>query len=130
MTPHSQLGSHPASRTASRIIMSSGRSYLGAYVPLLSQMALAAVALVGLTFAPPARGKVLLIPLTIGARAKLPVEIFRHEALLLGVGPLPGSLVVMEEHQALAMPMLRLGVLALASPPAGCGEFLHPTSAA
>ena len=105
---------------------SSGASKFRAYAPLLSQMALAIVALLGLNFAPPARGKILLIPLTADARARLPAEIIRNEALLFGVGPFEGSLVVVENHQNLMMPMLRLGVLPLAAPPAGCGELLAP----
>ena len=103
---------------------SSGASMFRAYAPLLSQMTLAIVALLALNFAPPAQGKILLIPLTADARARLPAEIVQHEALLVGMGPFAGSLVVVENHQNLMIPMLRLGILALAAPPAGCGDLL------
>ncbi|MBC9034941.1 hypothetical protein IAG41_21325 [Sphingomonas sp. JC676] len=71
---------------------------------------------------PPARGKMILIPIWPGAeRGMLALAIDEH-ALLIGQGPLSNSFVVFGERSAIAAGMLRRGVLVLAAPPAACGE--------
>lgn len=72
--------------------------------------------------APPANGKMLLLPLGSGAARTMIATAVDRQARLVGPGPLAGSFVVSGRRDALAGPMLRNGVLVFAAPPAGCGE--------
>jgi len=98
--------------------------------PFVLQLGVALTGLIGLTFAPPAQGRMLLVPLTASARAQLPIAAFGHHALLLGSGPFRGSLVVTGGPPSLVWTMLRLGVLPVAASPAGCGPFTDGASPA
>jgi hypothetical protein len=102
---------------------SSRKGGISRVAPLVVQLAFALTGMIGVIFAPPASGRMLLVPLTASAQARLPVAVLGHDALLLGTGPLPGSLVVIEDRHDLLWAMLRLGVLPLAASPAGCGSF-------
>ena len=88
------------------------------------QLTLGALALLAVAFAPPAQGRMLLVPVMPGAAAKLPAVALDHDMLLLGVGPFDGSLVVTGDGQALMAPLWRVGVIAIAAPPALCGDLL------
>lgn len=88
-----------------------------------TQLALALVALTVLAFAPPARGPILLVPLTGHAAARLPATAIAHHALLLGVGPVDGSLVVIGDLGTLAPSLLGIGAIALAAPRSWCGAI-------
>jgi len=101
----------------------SPKGKLSRIVAVLVQLVIALAGLIGITFAPPAQGRILLVPLTTTARAILPAVALGHDALLLGSGPLPGSLVVMEDRKNVLWTMLRLGVLPVAASPTGCGAF-------
>lgn len=90
--------------------------------PFLIQLGIALVGMIGIVFAPPAQGRILLVPLTAYAKARLPIAALGPQALLLGSGPFPGSLVVIENRRNLAWSMLRLGILPVAASPAGCGN--------
>jgi hypothetical protein len=83
------------------------------------QIAIAGAALGWLLLAPPVRGEMLLIPLTGKASAELPAIAIRGETRLIGVGPLPGSLVVDGRRADLAHLFLN-ATLVLAATPAGC----------
>jgi hypothetical protein len=83
------------------------------------QSAIAAVALGWLLVAPPARGTMLLVPLTSKASADLPAFAIRGETRLIAAGPLPGSLVVDGRRADLARLFLH-ATLVLAATPAGC----------
>ena len=86
------------------------------------QLGLIASAIAALCLAPPATGRILLVPLSTGAaRAMLPQAIARG-ARLVGDGPLPGSFVVSGDRAALAGPLATAGVALLAAPAAGCGR--------
>ena len=98
--------------------------------PLLAQLGIALAALIGMAFAPPAQGRVLLVPLTAYATAHMPIAALGHRALLLGSGPFPGSLVVMAGQENLTWPMLRLWVLPIAAAAAGCGPSTQGAPAA
>ena len=91
--------------------------------PVLIQIGVALCGMIGIVFAPPAQGGILLVPLTALAQARLPIAALDGHTLLLGAGPLPGSLVVIGGRPNLAWTMLRLGVLPIAASPAGCGRF-------
>lgn len=83
------------------------------------QIAIAAIALGWLLLAPPARGQMLLVPLTHAAGERLPGLAIRGDTRLIAAGPLPGSLVV-EGRRADLSPLLRHATLVLAAPPGGC----------
>ena len=83
------------------------------------QIAIAAVALGWLLLAPPARGQMLLVPLTRVASERLPALAIRGDTRLIATGPLPGSIVV-EGHRADLSALLRHATLVLAAPPGGC----------
>lgn len=71
---------------------------------------------------PPAKGAMLLVPTDAAARrAMLPAAVDAG-ARLVGPGPFAGSYVVFGGRSALVGPLVRLGVLPLAAPPAGCGR--------
>jgi hypothetical protein len=72
--------------------------------------------------APPARGVMLLVPLTHTASAALPRLVFRGDTRLIGQGAIPGSLVVYGRRSDLALPLLTHAVLSLASPEILCGK--------
>jgi hypothetical protein len=84
------------------------------------QIALAALILLTLAFAPPDRGRMLLIPLNgdpihPSLLARLPLVPERP-------GPLPGSLLVFGSSEGQFLHLLKQGVLILAAPHIICGE--------
>jgi len=87
----------------------------------LVQIGAVVAAMVGLAFAPPARGRMLLIPLSPRAATALPAAVVDGGAKLLGTGPVPGSLVVMADRARLGAVSLADGVIILSAPPSLCG---------
>lgn len=79
-------------------------------------------AMVGFAFAPPARGRMLLVPLSPGSAAALPAAAVNGGARLLGVGPIAGSLVVVGQRARLNGVSLADGVIILSAPPLLCGS--------
>lgn len=79
------------------------------------------VMLVMLAFAPPTKGAYLL--LAFDAHAQVARIAIDHDALLLGPGPVPGSLIVFGERSRLFMPAWRAGIVMLAAPSAVCGKI-------
>ena len=88
---------------------------------LAAQFAAALGGLGVLVLAPPARGFQLLVPFGASARARMLPLALEHGALLVGRGPLPGSIVVRGTHAALGHPLAAAGILMLAAPAAACG---------
>ena len=87
--------------------------------PIVVQLALASLALAVVAFAPPAHGRMLLVPLDgrpIGTAA-----IAGRQATPLKSGPLPGSLVVAGDRNLL-QGLWAQRVLVLAAPAALCAE--------
>lgn len=90
--------------------------------------ALAAIHVIGvivmlgsLTFAPPVKGAYLMLALHSDTQtARIAID---HGALLLGRGPVPGSLIVLGERSRLRAPAWRAGILLLAAPAALCGKL-------
>jgi hypothetical protein len=86
--------------------------------PIVSaQLALAASASLLAAFAPPAQGRMLLVPIGSGPVTETMVR--DVSATPLKPGPLPGSWVVDGNRQSLA-PLLSQGILVLAAPAAAC----------
>jgi hypothetical protein len=83
------------------------------------QIVIAAIALGWLLLAPPARGQILLVPLTHVAATHLPALALRGDTRLIAAGPFPGSLVV-EGRRADLTRLFRDSTLVLAVPPGGC----------
>lgn len=87
----------------------------------LVQIGAVVAAMAGLAFAPPARGRMLLVPLAPGGAAKLPAAAVAGGAKLLGTGPVPGSLVVVADRARLDGVSLADGMVILSAPPLLCG---------
>ncbi|SNS56202.1 hypothetical protein SAMN06295912_10941 [Sphingomonas laterariae] len=89
--------------------------------PILAmQLAIAAAALAIIALAPPARGPMLLVPVTPAAATELAALAVASGSRLIAQGPLPGSLIV--DGDALAGALIGHGILTLAAPRSGCGE--------
>jgi hypothetical protein len=85
----------------------------------VGQLALAAVALLVVSFAPPAFGRMMLVPLD---GRPIPVALVEGRlATPLKPGPLSGSLVVEGRRDALAGLFSSEGIVVLAAPEAICG---------
>nr|WP_047166645.1 hypothetical protein [Sphingomonas sp. Y57] len=87
----------------------------------LVQIGAVVAAMIGLAFAPPARGRMLLVPLSAAAAARLPAAALADGAKLLGAGPVPGSLVVVADRAQLGKVSPGDGVIILSAPPLLCG---------
>ena len=72
-------------------------------------------------FAPPASGRMIVIPLFEAAPGDAFTMVSARGALPIGGGPVAGSLVVEGERGALLLPLLSRGYLLLAGTGAGCG---------
>ena len=88
------------------------------YIMPVAQVVSGIVALTALAFAPPERGNLLYLPLTLGAR---PAQAALGDGFaLLARGPL-GSVVVRATHDRDTAALLREGILVTAAPSALCG---------
>lgn len=83
-------------------------------------VAAAAIGAIGLT--PPATGKMLLIPVESAAGSRLTRTAIDTGALIIGRGPIAGSLIVYGDSRRLAAPLLRRGAIAIAAPDTSCGS--------
>lgn len=88
----------------------------------LAQVGMVVAAMLGLAFAPPARGRMLLVPLSSHAAATLPAAALDGGAKLLAAGPVPGSLVVVADRARLGGVSLAAGMVILSAPPLLCGR--------
>ena len=84
------------------------------------QIGAAIVGVSTLHLAPPARGAVLLVPLTPFAQSSLVRTAVNAGASLMAPGPLPTSQVVVNERPGFLLAMLRSGLLPLAASSNGC----------
>jgi len=85
---------------------------------IVVQIGVGMASLALLAFAPPARGKMLLVPMT----DDLPVGRLARDADAALVDRGPGAgLIVRGDREALFWPLLRAGVLTMAAPAGGCG---------
>lgn len=88
---------------------------------LAAQSVLPLFGLIGLYALPPAHGRMLLVPLTQGAKRALAPVAVAQGARLVARGPFAGSLVVEGDRHHLAPALLRRGVIALSADMGGCG---------
>jgi hypothetical protein len=89
---------------------------------LAAQCVLILFGLVGLYAAPPASGRMLLLPLTDDAGSLVAPVAVAAGARLVAKGPWPGSLLVEGRRDQLAPALLRRGVIAVSAQMGGCGE--------
>jgi hypothetical protein len=83
-----------------------------------AQVLLGSLALLSVAFAPPAQGRMLLVPLSGKPVSIATVNSLRATSLL--AGPLPGSVVV-EGDRGPLLALWSQGILVLAAPQAICG---------
>lgn len=89
---------------------------------LLIQL-LAIVGAVGtMAAAPPAHGRMMLVPLSAGAAHGMVAMAVDRGAALIGPGSLPGSLVIEGQRAALFQVLIQHGVALVAAPATGCGR--------
>lgn len=89
-------------------------------LPFVGHCALILFGIVALYAVPPARGRMLLLPMTQSAKGALASVAIAHGARLVAKGPWPGSLVVEGSRAVLAPAMLGRGVVALSTRIGGC----------
>ena len=92
---------------------------LGKIGPIVAQLALAMLALLAVAFAPPAQGRMLLVPLDGVPVSRAAIE--GAAATPLRAGPLPGSWVV-DGNRARLSSLWARGVVVMAAPAALCAE--------
>jgi hypothetical protein len=92
---------------------------LGKTGPIVVQLVLAMLALLVVAFAPPNRGRMLLVPLDGQAVSR--VAIANAAATPLKAGPLPGSWVVDGDRERLSS-LWAQKVIVLAAPAVLCGS--------
>ena len=89
---------------------------------LLAHVAVVLLGLPLLYALPPDRGRILLVPLTDGARHAVARLAIANGARLMAAGPWPGSLVVEGRGDRMAPALLERGIVSLSARVGGCGE--------
>jgi hypothetical protein len=84
---------------------------------LVGTLACVAVAM----FLPPARGAILLVPVSHAAAGDMLARAVDHGATLIGRGPFAGSYVVYGERSRLMPVLLSNAILPVSSAAPGCG---------
>lgn len=92
------------------------------FAPVLAHMAFIFCAVIGLIAAPPASGRMLLVPLGHQGRDSLARAAVAAGARLVGPGPFGGSLLVSGERRALVAALMPAHALVLAGTVGGCGK--------
>jgi len=86
------------------------------------QLGIAGCVVPALVLAPPARGRMLLVPVLPGSGAHLAADAIDRGARLVGPGPIAGSLVVDGIRDRIVSGLLARGVLAMSAASADCGD--------
>jgi hypothetical protein len=89
---------------------------------LLIQLLAIAGAVGAMAAAPPAHGRMMLVPLSAQAARGMVAMAVDGGAALIGPGPLPGSLVIEGQRAALFQALIKHGVALVAAPATGCGR--------
>jgi hypothetical protein len=87
-------------------------------IPLQMLFAVAALALLALW--PPRTGAMMLVPIGGGGIGAVARVALAGGAVLIGMGPFPGSLVVRGDRARIARGTTAGAIVILAAPPAGC----------
>ncbi|WP_242138350.1 MULTISPECIES: hypothetical protein [unclassified Sphingomonas] len=86
------------------------------------QVTLGVLALLAMALWPPVSGAMLLVPLMQGNAGTLVTLARSSGAMLVGTGPLPGSLVVLGDRARITRKLRAWNVLLIAAPSSGCGD--------
>lgn len=89
-------------------------------LPFAGQCMLVLLGLAALYAFPPAKGRILLVPITTHARAMLARVAVAQGARLVAAGPWRGSLLVDGQRDRLAGHLLGQGVILLSARACGC----------
>jgi hypothetical protein len=100
--------------------MQGARAHRRSWLPVAAQLLLACGATAGAIAAPPARGAMLIVPLAARSTGSSLALAQRHGALLLGRGPVAGSLIVAGDRRRLLPSLLAQGMLVTAAPAGWC----------
>lgn len=90
------------------------------YLPI--QFGLAACLLPALLLAPPAHGRILLVPIWPGSGSHLAADMVDHGARLVALGPTRGSIVVDGDRDRIVPGLLRRGVIPMSAVLVDCGD--------
>lgn len=90
------------------------------YLPI--QLGLAACVLPALLLAPPARGRILLVPILAGSGSHLAADMVGRGARLVAPGPTDGSIVVDGDRDRIMPGLLRRGVIPMSAALVDCGD--------
>ncbi len=75
-----------------------------------------------LVLAPPAHGRILLVPLMPGSGVHLAADVLARGARLVAPGPIGGSLIVDGDRDRIVAGLLRRGVVPVSATVLDCGE--------
>lgn len=96
--------------------------FFSGWLWFIAQCAIVSTGLAVAYAAPPVDGRILLVPITEGARHKVAAQAIVNGARLIAAGPWRGSLLVDGVRARLGAPMLAIGVLPVAARIGGCEE--------
>jgi hypothetical protein len=85
-----------------------------------AQAAFVLLAMAAAPFAPPAQGRILVVPMTGGGEAAAIRAARSADALVVGSGPLPHSTIVEGARGPVMAAALRAGMIVMAAPRGGC----------
>jgi hypothetical protein len=87
-----------------------------------AQVLIVLLAMAAVPLAPPAKGRMLVVPVGGGDEAAAVRAAREAGALILGSGPLPRSTIVVGAREPVLAAAWRAGMVTLAAPQGGCGE--------
>ena len=102
---------------------SAGEPSIGLRLALYAQVAMVVVAIVALMLAPPREGPMLVIPLGNPAVAQTMGWALPEGAAFLGLGPLPGSILVYAKRDVLTPSAWQNSSLIIKAPEILCGKI-------
>lgn len=91
--------------------------------PVFMQAGCIILALLTLAFYPPAKGNMLIVPVTESGKRDMFRIATHNGAFLMGRGPFDNSYVINGSRAELAPALLKNGILVMSATPAGCGSF-------
>lgn len=90
------------------------------------QVSVVAGGMIALAFQAPAAGRLWIVPLDESSIGGLSARAVEGGAVLLGVGPTAGSLIVIGNRDRISRALADRNVMTLAAPPAECGGIIAP----
>ena len=100
-----------------------GQSASGLKLALYAQVAMVAVSIIALALAPPREGPMMVIPLGDAAVAQTMGWALPEGAAFLGLGPVPGSILVYAKRDLLTASAWQNSSLLIKAPEILCGKI-------